>query len=63
MKVAKFIVMRMNTTSWLEQNVKGFEAIPQDTREAVMQFAFLWSLFEYEAMGRHANPNTLTLIG
>jgi hypothetical protein len=53
----------MNTTSWLEQNVKGFEAIPQDTREAVMQFAFLWSLFEYEAMGRHANPNTLTLIG
>lgn len=52
----------MDTTEWLEQNARGFQAIPRDAREAVMHFSFLWSLFEFEAMDRHADGNALVAV-
>lgn len=52
----------MTTTDWLEQNARGFISIPHDTREAVMHFSFLWSLFEFEAMDRQADGNALVAI-
>ena len=52
----------MTTIEWLEQNARGFQAISQDAREAVMHFSFLWSLFEFEAMDRHADGNALVAV-
>lgn len=52
----------MTTTEWLEQNARGFQAIPHDAREAVMHFSFLWSLFEFEATDRHADANALVAV-
>lgn len=46
----------MLPVEWLEANVEGFDALPNDDRAAIMHFSLLWSLFESSALKTQANP-------
>ena len=46
----------MQPLEWLELNVEGFDALPNDDRTAIMHFSLLWSLFESSALQTQATP-------
>lgn len=53
----------MNPIEWLEHNVPGFSSLPELDRQAIFHFSLLWSLFEAEALGKHASvPEMHTLV-
>jgi hypothetical protein len=44
---------------WLMQKVPGFAALPAEDREAIVEFSFLWSLFEARLMANNANAKKI----
>ena len=45
----------MNPTEWVERYVPGFRDLPQEDRQAIYDFALLWSLFEGRALQSEAS--------
>lgn len=45
---------RSASERWLEARAPGFQELPSDDRRAILDFAFLWSLFEAEIMEANA---------
>lgn len=39
---------------WLLQRAPGFAALPENEQTVIIDFTFLWSLFEAQVMGNHA---------
>ncbi|MBT9161319.1 MAG: hypothetical protein DDT26_02624 [Dehalococcoidia bacterium] len=52
----------MNPIDWLEQTVLGFSELPSEDREAIFQFALLWSLFEAKALQTRASANSILAL-
>lgn len=47
---------------WLCKNALGFEELPQTDRDAIMNFVFLWSLFESEVLGTNATARSIVKL-
>jgi hypothetical protein len=52
----------MNPTEWLELTVPGFRELPREDREAIFQFALLWSLFEAKALQTRASAHSILAL-
>jgi hypothetical protein len=44
---------------WLNQHVVAFGALSEEAKAALMEFSFLWSLFEYEVLAKQGNVPAL----
>jgi hypothetical protein len=44
----------MTSEQWLAARAPGFRDLPEEDRKAIMDFAFLWSLFEAKVMENFA---------
>ncbi len=44
---------------WLLARVPGFQVLPEDDRAAILDFTFLWSLFEAQLMGNFARADRI----
>jgi hypothetical protein len=44
---------------WLLARAPGFQALPEEDRDAIFIFTFLWSLFEAQVMGNFARANLI----
>lgn len=44
---------------WLLARAPGLQALPEQDREAIVIFTFLWSLFEDQVMGRKARADLI----
>jgi hypothetical protein len=45
----------MIATHWLEENACGFRELSGEKRNAIMEFSFLWSLFEAKALSTYGD--------
>jgi hypothetical protein len=52
----------MNATQWLEENAWGFRELFEEERSAIMEFSFLWSLFEAKALNTHGNGDAIVRV-
>jgi hypothetical protein len=53
---------QMSIIKWLEENALGFRDLAEEERSAIMQFSFLWSLFEAKALNTHGNANAILRV-
>jgi hypothetical protein len=44
---------------WLSARAPGFQALPDQDRAAIVDFTFLWSLFEAQVMGNFAGADLI----
>ena len=44
---------------WLLARVPGFQVLPEGDRAAILNFTFLWSLFEAQLMGNFARADQI----
>ncbi|HID46609.1 MAG TPA: hypothetical protein EYP34_12750 [Chromatiaceae bacterium] len=42
---------------WLDRYAPGLQALTQEERDAITNFAFLWTMFEAKVLGAHASAN------
>src|SRR5262245_2453518 len=49
----------MNAIDWLARNAPGFAALPEQDRDAITYFLFLWSLFEATALSTRGNARAI----
>lgn len=47
------------TLEWLSNKVPGFAGLSIEERDAIVDFSFLWSLFEGTEMNRNCNVHTI----
>ena len=52
----------MNPIKWLERYAPGFVELPEHERQAVFQFALLWSFFEARAFATRASSNAIHAV-
>ena len=52
----------MSPIEWLNQKAPGFRHLSPEERDATMQFALLWSLFEAKALNTRANANSILAL-
>lgn len=52
----------MDAIRWLEENALGFRDLSQEERSAIMQFSFLWSLFESKALNTNGNVDAILAV-
>ena len=52
----------MSATHWLEENALGFQQLSVDERSAIMEFSFLWSLFEARALNSRGNGDAIVRV-
>jgi hypothetical protein len=52
----------MNPKEWLAENAPGFDRLSADDREALMDFALLWTLFEARALGTNASAQAIIAL-
>lgn len=44
---------------WLSEKAPGFQALPEQDRDEIFNFTFLWSLFEAQIMGNFARADVI----
>lgn len=49
----------MSAVAWIEEQAPGFGALSTHERNAITDFAFLWSFFESKVLGRNGNANAI----
>ena len=49
----------MTPTDWLSQNAPGFDSLSTEERQAIADFALLWSLFEAEALATRGSATAI----
>ena len=49
----------MNPTTWLENKVPGFGALPAVERKAITDFSLLWSFYESTVLERRGSANKI----
>lgn len=52
----------MKPIEWLEQNAPGFSALSEPEREAISNFALLWSFFEARALATNGSSQTILAL-
>jgi hypothetical protein len=52
----------MKPINWLEKHMLGFRDLPEPDREAIFDFALLWSLFEAKALETRASSESITRV-
>ena len=50
---------RRTSEEWLSERAPGFKALPSRDRNAIFDFAFLWSLFEAKVMNNFARADRI----
>jgi hypothetical protein len=49
----------MIALDWLQRHAPGFQLLSEDERSAIMQFSFLWSLFEANVLNTKGNARSI----
>jgi hypothetical protein len=52
----------MRAIEWLSTHAPGFADLPDDDRQAIMEFSLLWSLFEAKALDANASAKAIELL-
>lgn len=52
----------MNPTEWLNTHAEGFSALSKPTIEAIINFTFLWSLFENKGLNTNASADKVLAL-